>query len=678
MRRDVVGAAVADPTEGRRHLAPTVGWIAVVLPLTLVLMSVVLSPASNWTARTTLAGFCILATARPDAALLVTTAFLGFGIILSHLAGVPSLRVTEVLVVASLAGYGGWVLWHGRPGRGALTGWLSLPIFLLAVAVTASAVVWQWVYLVQVGYPSTYLQALFQFLSRDYFVQPGDFAVLASSAVILEGLALCVVVAARCVADTAFFERALRMLALGGAGVAVMSAVRLAEILLRNPNAIEVLRATSIGLRISPQIPDYIAAGSYFALCWLAAMGVAMASRKHRLLWVAVGVPLIAAIYLTGSRSVIAATLIGLVVLVFTVIRQKTAAIRGILMFAGLALVVMVLSYSWMVGRDFAGEMARQSLIVRGELIRAGLHVIGTRPLFGVGLDRFYLLAGEFASPELRALWQGRMNPHNDFLRFGAELGLFGLGFFVWILAGASRRVWQALRKTGDVPLAGIAAGLVAFLVTSLFSNPLMVREVSYVFWMALGLAIGRSASLQAPAETTSAAVHGFAAVPQRVSMLRWTIALVLGGLLVFSVPFRARQELATVDLTHVSYGLFGWGTDPDGTRCRWSGPRATLFLDGRAQLVEIPLSSTLPSGAVQHVEVRVDGRLANRVTVGPEWQRLRTLLPSSPSARTHRIDLSISPTWVPADVMPGNQDRRELGVKIGELNLVGVPGQRR
>ena len=216
---------MADPTEGRRHLAPTVGWIAVVLPLTLVLMSVVLSPASNWTARTTLAGFCILATARPDAALLVTTAFLGFGIILSHLAGVPSLRVTEVLVVASLAGYGGWVLWHGRPGRGALTGWLSLPILLLAIAVTASAVVWQWVYLVQVGYPSTYLQALFQFLSRDYFVQPGDFAVLASSAVILEGLALCVVVAARCVADTAFFERALRMLALGGAGVAVMSAV---------------------------------------------------------------------------------------------------------------------------------------------------------------------------------------------------------------------------------------------------------------------------------------------------------------------------------------------------------------------------------------------------------------------------------------------------------------------
>ena len=179
----------------------------------------------------------------------------------------------------------------------------------------------------------------------------------------------------------------------------------------------------------------------------------------------------------------------------------------------------MVLSYSWMVGRDFAGEMARQSLIVRGELIRAGLHVIGTRPLFGVGIDRFYLLAGEFASPELRALWQGRMNPHNDFLRFGAELGLVGLGLFIWILAGAGRRIWQALQEDRATPgWPVIAAGLVAFLVTSLVSNPLMVREVSYVFWIALGLAVGHSASLQAPREMPSASRAGFAAGPKRVS----------------------------------------------------------------------------------------------------------------------------------------------------------------
>ena len=107
-------------------------------------------------------------------------------------------------------------------------------------------------------------------------------------------------------------------------------------------------------------------------------------------------------------------------------------------------------------------------------------------------------MAGPLASPELRALWGGRMNPHNDFLRFGAELGLVGLGLFLWILVAAGRRIWKALQEIRDVRLGGLAGGLVAFLVTSLVSNPLMVREVSYVFWIALGLAVGHSARLQA------------------------------------------------------------------------------------------------------------------------------------------------------------------------------------
>jgi len=666
------------PRDRVRHLAAAAGWITVILPLAVVLLSVALSPASNWTVRTTLAGFCILAIARLDAALLVTTALVGFGIILSHLAGVPTLRVTEVLVVASLAGCCVRALPHGTPLRRAVTGWISMPIVLFAIAATASTVVWQRVYQVETGYASAYVQALLHVLSRDYFVQPGDFWVLASTAVILEGLALYVVVAALCQVDATFFGRALRMLTLGGAGLAVLSAVRLADILLRNPGAIEALRATSVGLRISPQIPDYIAAGSYFALCWLVALGIAMASPRSRLVWVAAGVPLIAALYLTGSRSVIAAAFVGLVVLVFIVVRQRIAAVRGVVAFAVLAVVVMVLSYSWMIGRDFAGEMARQSLTVREELVRAGLRVIATRPLFGVGIDRFYLLAGGLASPELLALWQGRMNPHNDFLRFGGELGLVGLGLFLWILAGAGRRTWRALQRTRDPRLAGLAAGLVAFLVTSLVSNPLMVREVSYVFWIALGLAVGHSARLQAPRDVPEEVMSGSAGTPRRVSQLRWTIGLLLGGLLVFSVPFRARQELATVDLTRVSYGLFEWGIEPDGTRCRWSGPRATLFVDGRARLVEIPLSGTAPSGVLQQVEVRVDGRLANRIAVGSEWHRLRTLLPSSPSTAPHRIDLIVSPSWVPAEVIPGHQDRRVLGVRVGEISVIMTSNQGR
>ncbi len=654
-----------------RHLTAAAGWIALILPLVVVLLSVALSPDTNWTVRVALAGFSILALYRPADALLVSIALVGFGIILSHLGGVPLLRVTEVLVVASLAGCCIQAVPRGTPFRRVLTDPISVPVVLLAIAAVASTIVWLKVDQVQTGYEAPYVQALFRFVSHDYFFQRGDFLTVVSATVMLESLALYLVVAALCQVDATFFERALRMLTLGGAGLALMSVVRLAEIRLRNPDVIDILRATYAGLRISPQIPDYIAAGSYFALCWLVSLGIAMASPRRRLAWLACGVPLVAGLYLTGSRSVIAAALGGLVVLVIIVVRKTTVPVRGVIAFAVVVVAVVLISFRWVIGHDVAGETARQSLTVRVELIRAGLRVIATRPLFGVGIDRFWILAGSLASPELHALWQGRKNPHNDFLRIGAELGLVGLGLFLWILAAAGRRVWQALRRTGDARLAGLAGGLVAFLITSLVSNPLMLREVSYVFWIALGLAVGRPTGPHAVGPVPEAAMGDSASRSSRVSMLRWPIALLLGGLLLFSIPFRARQELASADLTRVSYGLSDWGTEPDGTPFRWSGAQVTLFVDGRARLVVIPMRGALPGGALQRVEVRVDGRPANSMAIGADWQQLRTLLPATDSVGSHRIDLLVSPSWIPAEVIPGNEDRRVLGVKVGKIEVV-------
>jgi O-antigen ligase len=663
--------------DGVPYLLAQAGWFTLLLPLATVLLSVVLSPASNWVVATAVAGFCILAIARPDAALLVTTALLGFGIILAHLADVPPLRVTEVLVIATLAGCFVRALARDSPIRRALTGRLSIPVVLLAMVAIASTAVWLRVDQFESEYASTYILKLFRFASHDYFVQPRDFWLVVSTAAVLEGLALYVVAASCCQVDPTFSARALRMLALGGAALAVMSVVRLAEIVLRSPGIIDVLRETYGGLRISPQIPDYIAAGSYFALCWLVALGIAMASAPRGWVWLAAGLPLILGLYLTGSRSVIVAAFAGLVVLIGTVVRRKATGVRLVVVVAIIAVVGMVAGYSRVVGRDMAGENARQSLVIRSELLRAGLRVIATRPLFGVGLDRFYLSAGAVATPELNALWPGRKNPHNDFIRVGAELGLVGLALFLWILTASATRIWRALRRTGDVRLAGLSGGLVAFLVTSLFSNPLMLREVSYLFWIALGLAVGHSAGLHASSDLPAPATSASGKLAGQAFRFRWASAAVVAGLLVFSIPFRARQEIATVNVAGVSYGLYDWATE-DGVRWRWSGPRATLFVDGRARAIEVPLSGNLPSGNPQNVDVLIDGQLVNRLAVGPEWQRLRALLPDAPSSRPRRIDLLVSPTWVRADVIHRSKDRRVLGVRVGEIKVTMAPGDRR
>jgi O-antigen ligase len=649
--------------------AATLGWFSVSLLLVAVLLSIALSPQINWVAQAILAAFCLLAFSSPSSALLVTTAVVGMGGIFSVWMGVPPLRTVEFMLVASLAGCYIRAIPPNTAFRRAVGAELSAPLVLLSGAALASALVWLRVHQVQTTYPSSYLEALLQFLVRDFFLASGEFRLIVTTAALLEGLGLYLAMAALCRVDPTFFGKALRMLVIGGAGLGLLSVYRLAEVQIRNPEAIQFLRTTAAGLRISPQIPDYIAAGSYFIVCWLAALGLALDSPRRRLFWLAASVPLIAGTYLTGSRSVIGAALVGVVVLLVLTVRQRVVMGRHVAALAFVAIAAMIVSYPWLTGRDVVGETAAISLKTRVELAKTSMAVIGTRPLFGIGFDRFQHLADDFASPELDALWHGRKNPHNDFLRVGAELGLIGLGLLLWLLGSAARRIGTGLRQLRDVRLAALAGALTAFAVTSLISDPLMVREVSYVFWIVLGLAVGHSAGpLAAPGSG-----------PWASRSRPWTpaIAVLLGAAVTVSIPFRARQELRGIDLQHVTYGLSEWVVDEDGTPNRWSGPRATLFVDGRARLVELPLSSTLPGGAPQQVEVRVDGRLANRLEVGSEWQPLRLTLPTTGSSTPKRIDLLVAPTWIPADVIH-NDDHRVLGVKVGGIHVVRGPREDR
>jgi O-antigen ligase len=652
-----------------RQGAATLAWFCVSLLLVAVLLSIARSPIP-WAAQAMLAAFCLLAFTRPSAALLVTTAMVGMGGILSHWIGVPPLRTVEVMLVASLAGCFIRAIPPHTSFRRAIVAELSAPLVLLSGAALASALVWIRVHQVQTTYPSSYLEALLQFLVRDFFVASGEFRLIVTTATLLEGLGLYLAVAAVCRVDATFFGKALRMLVIGGAGLGLLSVFRLAEVQIRNPEAIEILRATAAGLRISPQIADYIAAGSYFIVCWLASLGLALDSPRRRLFWLAAGVPLMAGTYLTGSRSVIGAAVAGLTVLLVLTVRQRVVVDRRVAALAFVALAAMIVSYPWMTGRDVVGETAAISLKTRVELAKTSIAVIGTRPLFGIGFDRFQLLADGFASPELDALWHGRKNPHNDFLRVGAELGLVGLGLLLWLLVSAARRIGTGLRRLRDVRLAALAGALTAFAITSLVSDPLMVREVSYVFWIVLGLAVGDAAG------PIGAGGSGPAGSSRREAW-RLAMAVLIGTAVTFSIPFRARQEIRGIDLQHVTYGLGEWVVDEDGTPNRWSGPRATLFVDGRAQLVELPLSSTLPGGAPQQVEVSVDGRLANRLTVGSEWQPLRLTLPPADLSTPRRIDLLVTPTWIPADVIH-NDDHRVLGVKVGGIHVVRSPREDR
>src|SRR5688500_4202472 len=117
-----------------RSVAATAGWIVLLVSLAVVLLSVFLSPDSNWSIRVLVFCFAALAVMRPPAALLITIALLGFGTILSHMAGVPTLRVTELFIIASLFGCCLQALSARGTYREALSGQISTPVVRFALA----------------------------------------------------------------------------------------------------------------------------------------------------------------------------------------------------------------------------------------------------------------------------------------------------------------------------------------------------------------------------------------------------------------------------------------------------------------------------------------------------------------------------------------------------------------
>ena len=69
------------------------------------------------------------------------------------------------------------------------------------------------------------------------------------------------------------------------------------------------------------------------------------------------------------------------------------------------------------------------------------------------------------------------------------------------------------------------------------------------------------------------------------------TVAILL---LFGSVPVRVSREVSKIDLTRVAYGVHGWEAEQTGTRFRWTKRRASFFVNGQAEVIEIPLRARL------------------------------------------------------------------------------------
>ncbi len=620
--------------------------------------------------------FGAFALGRPQAALLVLAAALPFTYTLTtRVWSAHPLHLGEALVLAWLAAAETRTLARleapsHRPAGLSAAAWIFAWVMLASCAVQV-AILQAWH-----DYPLPYARRVATYLLRDYLTTAPDIrpwveghGFVATAALLLEGLALMLAVRGFCRRDPGLARRVLWAVVLAGAGAAAVNVVSLLQHAAEGDPAILGGRANE--LRWTAFIPSLNTSGAYFLLVLFPALGLAVSSRPRAArVATATGAAAIAlaALWFTKTYAAIVAAV------VVATGSAAWLAVRRTRLVTGRRAAVAAAALAALVGAGTVAlnpfgvltERAYLSLHLRALFAETALRMWAAHPLFGAGVGQYGLLFPAFSSAELLRYY-ARADAHNYFLWVAAEFGLVGLAAFLWLLWAAALDTWRHWRvHPADASAAGLCAGLGAFAITWLGGQPLSVPIVAYTFFILLGVA-ARGDRLQRVSPDPKPTA------PRSSRWVRGALGLAVVGLAA-SVPFRVHRAVEEIDFRRVSYGFYDWETEGAHLRYRWTGRQATVFVPMSVRAVTLPLRTGLDPKRMgtDAVEVRifVDRRRAGLVQLTDDrWRAVRVPRPALPTSdRFWRIDLEITPTWRPADYLPGSTDRRRLGVKVGEV----------
>ena len=611
---------------------------------TLLWQSVFWLPFVSVSSKLMCAGAMLFSAVRPREALLPLAAFVALGAPLSWLGVLPRGHVSEALVLSFLVG---WLVHRvcrpdaADPGAGSL----GAPLAVFATVVACSLIVTSAGVEVGFGAPAAFVRASLTALvtgyvdSNAYEIRHWYLAVL-----LLEGCLLVVAILQLTRGRRELQSGIGRMLAAGAAGAALLSCSEFARFVVRSLAVSSVVSRARLGmLQIGVHIPDVNAAGSYFVLVLPILLALAVrapmprSGRIGRPVLISAWMLGVAAVWLTGSRSSIVA-LIGVTV-VSAVARWrrslwKTAVIVALAVLCATVMATTVRTY-WSMAHTLQNRWLFAE--VSGDLWKGS-------PVFGIGISQYYERSVEYL-PKVLGFPRGE-NAHNNFLQIGVELGLVGIGAFLWTMASAFRRLFAARAiDRRDWLLNGLMLGIGATLLTFLVGHPLLSGAYAYTFWIALALSVARADTIADGA----ALADGHAPV-REASRLSWLtrrrVAIVLAIIVIVSTPQRASRAEGLADLSGVRFGFGEAGHDEATTSdFAWVDTGATFFADARARSVMLIVSQPSPETAVE-LGILVDGKLVNKVALRDDvWHEMRMLLPVTGGPRRfRRIEFAIAP----------------------------------
>jgi hypothetical protein len=334
----------------------------------------------------------------------------------------------------------------------------------------------------------------------------------------------------------------------------------------------------------------------------------------------------VAAAWLTGSRAAVVAILVVTAAPLLLAVRRPGARHPG--RWIGLAACVAgaVVFMAAFPNRPL-GAGTNVAVQIRKEMAVISFRMLSAQPWFGVGLGEFYRASGPYIAASPLAATYRNENAHNMALQWIAESGVIGTAALGWLVWAIARRVRNGPAYAEDSRLlAGLVLALLAFAATALLGHPLLTTEVSFAFWIVVGLVIGLSSdSAQSQTRTPSVLV---------------TLATVA---ILAATPWRVGAKLAQADMEHVGWGVSNWQIGQDGERFRRIAALATVFVPTGAGFAELPYRLS-DEAAPTTISLWFRGKEADRLVITDhQWHRyVLRIAPRSAGAKFEPVEVRV------------------------------------
>lgn len=127
-------------------------------------------------------------------------------------------------------------------------------------------------------------------------------------------------------------------------------------------------------------------------------------------------------------------------------------------------------------------------------MYRTAIEMIKAHPVVGVGVNTFVDNYPKYKVPEFGFTTPDKSYAHNSYLQMGAEIGIFGLVIFLWLIYVFIQEVGRIYKKTSDNFIRSVALGLccgvLGFLLNGLTESNLYYSRLSILFWFIIGLTL--------------------------------------------------------------------------------------------------------------------------------------------------------------------------------------------